>query len=395
MSTVGRPVADRPTLRAGETEDRVDGPDERGAAMIRLEAVTKVFPGSTAPAVDGLSLAVPRGELVVLVGPSGCGKTTILRLINRLIEPTSGRITIDGRDVIGQPAYALRRDIGYVIQQVGLFPHRTVAGNIATVPRLLGWDAARIRDRITELLALMDLDPDLAGRYPAALSGGQRQRVGVARALAADPPVLLMDEPYGAVDPLVRSRLQDQLLALHRRLGTTIVMVTHDVDEAIRLGDRIAILDVGGRLEQYDTPAAVLRAPASAFVAAFLGQERGLRRLSLEPIDTAALDPGPVLPAGSDVDAARRTAHAHASDWIGVLDGERFRGWLRLDGLDPSRTLGEHDVHAVAGVLGPHASLRTALDAAVTSPVGVAVVEDDGRYLGLLSPEAIARALRP
>ncbi|MCJ7725243.1 MAG: ATP-binding cassette domain-containing protein, partial [Acidimicrobiia bacterium] len=238
--------------------------------MIRLDAVTKVFPGTEQPAVDRLTLEVAEGEVVVLVGPSGCGKTTTLKMINRLVEPTSGTITVAGRDIMSVPAAALRRGIGYVIQQIGLFPHRTIAENIATVPRLLDWDAARVQERVDELIGLVDLDEDMRDRYPSELSGGQRQRVGVARARAADPPVLLMDEPVGAVDPIVRAKLQDELLDLQSRVNKTIVLVTHDIDEAIKLGDRVAILNVGGLLEQYDAPAEILRNPADAFVEVFL-----------------------------------------------------------------------------------------------------------------------------
>jgi osmoprotectant transport system ATP-binding protein len=282
-----------------------DAAGDAPAAAIELRDVTKVFAGSSEPAVDRLSLDVPVGELVVLVGPSGCGKTTTLRMINRLEEPTSGVIRILGEDVRDRPVAELRRQIGYVIQGVGLFPHLTIAENIATVPRLLGWSRDRRQARVDELVDLVDLDRSMLDRYPAELSGGQQQRVGVARALAADPPVLLMDEPYSAVDPIVRARLQDELVELHRRLGTTIVLVTHDIDEAIKVGDRIAMLAVGGRLAQYATPGDLLGAPASDFVASFLGGERSLRRLALvslgdldlEPSD-GSVDDGPSLDVG-------------------------------------------------------------------------------------------------
>jgi osmoprotectant transport system ATP-binding protein len=282
-----------------------DAAGDAPAAAIELRDVTKVFAGSSEPAVDRLSLDVPVGELVVLVGPSGCGKTTTLRMINRLEEPTSGVIRILGEDVRDRPVAELRRQIGYVIQGVGLFPHLTIAENIATVPRLLGWSRDRRQARVDELADLVDLDRSMLDRYPAELSGGQQQRVGVARALAADPPVLLMDEPYSAVDPIVRARLQDELVELHRRLGTTIVLVTHDIDEAIKVGDRIAMLAVGGRLAQYATPGDLLGAPASDFVASFLGGERSLRRLALVPLGDLDLEPsdgsvddGPSLDVG-------------------------------------------------------------------------------------------------
>ena len=259
-------------------------------AAIELHGVTKVYAGSTVAAVDDLSLDVPAGELVVLVGPSGCGKTTTLRMLNRLEEPTSGSIRILGEDIGARPVHELRRQIGYVIQGVGLFPHLTVAENIATVPRLLGWAKQRRLDRVDELVDLVELDRTLLDRYPSELSGGQQQRVGVARALAADPPVLLMDEPYSAVDPIVRTRLQDELIELHQRLGTTIVLVTHDIDEAIKVGDRIAILEVGGVLAQYATAGDLLGRPASGFVESFLGGERSLRRLALVPLRDLDLD---------------------------------------------------------------------------------------------------------
>jgi osmoprotectant transport system ATP-binding protein len=241
--------------------------------MIEIDHVSKQFGtnGDRTTAVDDLTLHVEAGEVVALVGSSGSGKTTTLRMINRLIEPTTGTITVDGRDVSSLPAHELRRGIGYVIQQSGLFPHRTVLANVATVPRLLGWDKGRANSRATELLELVGLDDTFADRYPAQLSGGQQQRVGVARALAADPPVLLMDEPFGAVDPIVRAQLQREFAKLQRDLGKTVVFVTHDVDEAIVLGDRIAVLENGGRLAQLDTPAQLLANPASAFVADFLG----------------------------------------------------------------------------------------------------------------------------
>jgi osmoprotectant transport system ATP-binding protein len=362
-------------------------------AMIRLDGVTKRFPGTDAPAVDGLSFEIPEGELAVLVGPSGCGKTTTLKMINRIIEPSGGRILIDGQDVASRPAWQLRRDIGYVIQQIGLFPHKTIAGNIATVPRLLGWDKQRTNERVDELLELMSLEPTMRDRYPAELSGGQRQRVGVARALAADPPVMLMDEPYGAVDPLVRGRLQDQLLDLQQELGKTIVFVTHDIDEAIKLGDRIAILNVGGVLEQYDTPAAILREPANDFVASFLGDERGLKRLSLIPVTQAELDPGPVVSADATVDEAKRVAQDKDADWLGVLDGDRMRGWLWVADLDPGRRVGEHDTRDFRVWIDHTASLRTAVDAIVNTRNQVAVVYDGSTYLGILYIEQVAAEL--
>jgi osmoprotectant transport system ATP-binding protein len=256
--------------------------------MIRLEQVSKVFPGAAQPAVDRLDLEVPDGKTCVLIGPSGCGKTTTMRIVNRLIEPTSGRIVVDGQDVTRADPVALRRHIGYVIQQVGLFPHMTIAENVATVPQLLGWPSERTRARVEEMLSLVGLEPaQFLDRYPRHLSGGQRQRVGVARALAADPPVLLMDEPFGAVDPIVRASLQAELAAILRRLAKTVIFVTHDIDEAIRVGDLIAILK-DGRLVQCAPPEQLLSAPADSFVADFVGADRALKRLSLTTAGEAA-----------------------------------------------------------------------------------------------------------
>jgi osmoprotectant transport system ATP-binding protein len=248
---------------------------------IRLEGVTKLFPGVARPAVDALDLTIEKGKVCVLIGPSGCGKTTTMRMVNRLIEPTSGRILVGDRDVTKGDPVELRRHIGYVIQQIGLFPHMTIAENVATVPKLLGWDAQRIKARSEEMLDLVGLDPaQYLSRYPRHLSGGQRQRVGVARALAADPPVMLMDEPFGAVDPIVRGRLQEEFLGILKRLQKTVILVTHDIDEAIHMGDVVAIMR-DGRLVQYDTPDRLLAAPANEFVADFVGADRALRRLSL------------------------------------------------------------------------------------------------------------------
>ena len=314
--------------------------------MISIRSASKRFPGATSDAVHRLSFDVDEGEVVVLVGPSGCGKTTTVRMINRLIEPTSGTIVVDGIDVSRRDPVELRRSIGYVIQTVGLLPHRTVAQNIATVPDLLGWEPSRTARRVDELAALFELDPELLPRYPGELSGGQRQRVGVARALAADPPVMVMDEPFAAVDPIVRGRLQDQFLDIQRRLQKTIVMVTHDIDEAIKMADRIAILNVGGVLEQYARPEVILRAPANAFVAGFVGGERGLRRLGLIAVRDIELEDGP-----------------------------------RPDGAPQVRD---------------DCMLREALDVLVTDGSAVvAVVGEDGGYLGALTLERISLELGP
>ncbi|MCW3066018.1 MAG: transporter related [Solirubrobacterales bacterium] len=290
------------------------------AAEVVFDHVTKVYPGRQQPAVDDLSLTIPPGEICVLIGPSGGGKTTALKMVNRLITITEGDILIDGRGVRGLDLAELRRGIGYVIQQVGLFPHMTVADNIATVPRLLGWDKARIANRVGELLELVGLDPTAdRKRYPAQLSGGQRQRVGLARALAADPPLMLMDEPFGAIDPITRERLQDEFLRLQREIGKTVIFVTHDIDEAVKMGDRVAILREGGKLAQYDTPDAILARPADDFVARFVGADRGLKRLTLSRIGDLELPPAPA--AHDDELTARLTTSLRDALSIMLADG--------------------------------------------------------------------------
>ena len=364
--------------------------------MIRLEAVTKRF--GTTVAVHELSLDVPAGEVCALVGPSGSGKTTTMRMINRLIEPTSGRIFIDGVDVTHVDPVGLRRGIGYVIQQVGLFPHQTVGENVGTVPRLLGWDRRRTRQRTRELLDLVGLDPDVyERRYPAELSGGQRQRAGVARALAADPPVLLMDEPFGAIDPITRDRLQAQFLRLQRELRKTVVFVTHDVDEAVRLGDRIAVLAEGGRLEQYDTPADVLGSPATPFVAEFVGSDRGLKRLAVTGLAEADLDQPPVLdPADPVVDGQRRLDQDGAA-WAVVADQRgRLVGWIdRSDLLDSGAgpTVGDR-IRAVDATVPLDESLRQALASLLQEDRGWLPVVYADRYVGVLTPDSLHRTLR-
>lgn len=273
--------------------------------MISLQDVTKQYPDGTV-AVHDLTLEIDEGVICALVGPSGCGKTTTMRMINRLIEPTGGTIRVAGEDVTSLDIQELRRRIGYVIQNSGLFPHYTVRKNVGTVCRLLGWDRQKIAARVDEMLELVDLEPDTFGdRYPHQLSGGQKQRVGVARALAADPPVMLMDEPFGAVDPIARERLQDEFLALHARVRKTVVLVTHDIDEAVKLGDRIAVLKQGGFLEQYDRPAAVLGFPTSDFVADFVGSDRAVKRLRVSPIPLAALSDETVEPGPGVIDVAQ------------------------------------------------------------------------------------------
>jgi osmoprotectant transport system ATP-binding protein len=308
----------------------------RTAAEIVFDHVTKRYPGREQPALDDLSLEIPAGTFCVLVGPSGGGKTTALKMINRLIPFDSGEIRIDGRSILDLPLVELRRGIGYVIQQIGLFPHMTVGDNVGTVPRLLGWDKRRTRTRSLELLELVGLEAGDASRYPSQLSGGQRQRVGLARALAADPPVLLMDEPFGALDPITRLRLQTELKRLHREVGKTVIFVTHDIDEAITMGDRIAILRQGGVLAQYDTPDAILAHPADDFVKEFIGEDRALRRLALRTLNDVPLGPvdgdGPRLPAETSVrNAVSQMLEVHAEQVVVMgADGEEL-GVFRLD----------------------------------------------------------------
>ncbi|MFJ4036658.1 ABC transporter ATP-binding protein [Microbacterium sp. NPDC090007] len=325
------------------TTSRPAAAGDSSGVGIRLENVTKVYPGQPTPAVDAFSMDVEPGELIMFVGPSGCGKTTTMKMINRIIEPTSGTISIDGRDVLSLDPNELRRHIGYVIQQIGLFPHMTIGENIAVVPKLLGWSKKRTADRVEELLETVQLSGDFAQRYPRQLSGGQQQRVGVARALAADPPVMLMDEPFGATDPITRERLQAEFLRLQESIGKTIIFVTHDFDEAIRLGDRIAVLSERSQIEQFDTPAAILAAPANDYVRSFIGRGAALKRLALIPVGDAPL--GPVTDAGGAA--------------VSVAD-----------------------------------NLRDALDLLVVSgSPTVAVVDRDGRALGSLSTDRISAAL--
>jgi osmoprotectant transport system ATP-binding protein len=372
------------------SDARVAGDD-----AIRLVSVRKEFEGSARPAVTDLSLDIPAGALVALVGPSGCGKTTTLKMINRLIEPTSGEIYVNGVDARSVSASELRRGIGYVIQQIGLVPHRNIASNIATVPRLLGWDRTRIKQRVQELVELVGLEEDMLPRYPSELSGGQQQRVGVARALAADPPVLLMDEPYSAVDPIVRARLQDELLALQRRLHKTIVLVTHDIDEAIKLADHIALMNIGGVLEQYASPDDLLRAPANPFVENFLGRERGLKRLSLLSIDDVDKVDGPVVSReATRADAEQAMAKA-GTDWVGVLDGQRLLGWVDRGALDGQARVADASLRPFSAPIRPGTSLRETLDALVVSRTNVAVVVDDAdRYLGMVTIDQISEGVR-
>jgi osmoprotectant transport system ATP-binding protein len=364
--------------------------------MIRLAGVGKRYPDGTV-AVGSLDLDVAPGELVALVGPSGCGKSTTLRMVNRLIEPTSGTITIDGVDVTHTDPVRLRRGIGYVIQQVGLFPHLTVAANVATVPDLVGWDRKRSRARTEELLDLVGLPAaTYAQRYPHELSGGQRQRIGVARALAADPPVLLMDEPFGAVDPIARDRLQGEFRRIQGELRKTVLLVTHDIEEAVRLADRIAVFSQGGKLEQYADPATVLGAPANDFVADFAGSDRGLRRLAVIPIEAADLAHPATVLMDDPVADARAVLERAELPYAVVLDADgTLRGWVSaryLSGAGGPTVADRARRFDETVALGE--SLRRGLAVIVQHDAGWLPVLDGARYVGVLTPETVYAAVR-
>lgn len=369
---------------------------ETSGVRILLDGVTKRYDAKSAPAVDNITMEFPAGEIVMLVGPSGCGKTTTMKMINRLIEPTSGRILIGDEDVTDRDPDQLRRHIGYVIQGAGLFPHYTVGDNIAIVPRLLKWDKERISARIDELLDLVNLDPaQYRDRYPRELSGGQQQRVGVARALAADPPVLLMDEPFGAVDPITRQRLQDELLRLQDELRKTIVFVTHDFDEAVKLGDKIAILQQGSEVVQYDTPEQILANPVNDFVRGFVGHGAALKQLTLTRVRDVELHEAAVAHVGGDPAEAVRAARAIEREHVIVLDNlDRPLRWMSLAELDDPRSLQQvrrdEDLEKVSLA----STLNDALDVMLTSSHGVVVVT--GRrnvYKGVIRVETIMDAM--
>ncbi|WP_232665069.1 ABC transporter ATP-binding protein [Pseudonocardia sp. TRM90224] len=355
--------------------------------MIEFRGVTKRFPDGTV-AVDNLDLKVDAGKITVFVGPSGCGKTTSLRMINRMIEPSDGQILVNGNDIMQSDAADLRRGIGYVIQHAGLFPHRTIVDNIATVPLLLGWNKIKARKRATELMEIVGLAPEMAQRYPSQLSGGQQQRVGVARALAADPPVLLMDEPFSAVDPVVRESLQDELLRLQSELGKTIVFVTHDIDEAVKLGDKVAVLRVGGKLAQYDEPGVLLARPVDDFVDNFVGRDRGYRGLGFLSSDE--------IPLGELKTVTIGEAAPAGEEWVLVVDGERRpQGWLGaeqregLETVSADRLVPGGSLYEIGS-----GSLRSALDAALSSPSGQGVAVDaQGAVAGAISADDVLRAL--
>ncbi|HLM10206.1 MAG TPA: ABC transporter ATP-binding protein [Thermoleophilaceae bacterium] len=372
------------------------GPSPRpAAATLEFREATKVYPGQAEPAVERLSLTVPSGDVCVLVGPSGCGKTTAMRMVNRMIDITDGDILLDGASVRERRPAELRRQIGYAIQQIGLFPHLSVGDNIATVPRLLGWDSARIRARVEELLRLVSLDPDTRDRYPAQLSGGQRQRVGVARALAVDPPLMLMDEPFGAIDPINRERLQNEFLRLQREIRKTVVFVTHDIDEAIKMGDRIAVLQRGGKLAQYASPAELLMFPASRFVEDFVGADRALKRLALQRVRDVDLWKAPLVRIGEPVAEARAKLSESEVPYPLAIDADaRPLGWLSEKGLTGERVEPEYRSSA-RPLLDLDDVLRDALSDLLAEEAQYgAVVDAQGGVVGVLSIEILGHALR-
>jgi osmoprotectant transport system ATP-binding protein len=377
------------------------------AAVVEFEHVTKHYDapkkrrdGTMEPtpgAVNDLSLTVPAGKICVLVGPSGCGKTTSLKMVNRLIEPTSGRILIDGVDAASRDTTELRRSIGYVIQQVGLFPHQTIAENVATVPRLQGWTKQRQRDRADELLGLVGLEPGkYRDRFPSQLSGGERQRVGVARALAIDPPIMLMDEPFGAVDPIVRDRLQNEFLRLQEELAKTILFVTHDIDEAIKMGDLVAVFQSGGVVAQFGTPEAILANPASEFVARFVGADRGLKRLALSQVGDLDLVQPAIATVGEDAAAARARAREAAFGYLLVVDDARAPiGWIPEDSIPTSGVVDGSQANPVSPSVNRRTTLKDALSMMLDADVQAAIVVDrTGAVQGIMTVERIIDMMR-
>jgi osmoprotectant transport system ATP-binding protein len=382
--------------------DAPAAPLTSSGATIEFDHVSKRYPpagraGTAHGAVEDLTLTVPAGRICVLVGPSGCGKTTTLKMVNRLIEPSSGRILVNGQDIATREVTELRRSIGYVIQQSGLFPHQTIAQNVATVPRLLGWTPDRQQARTDELLALVGLEPErYRERYPSQLSGGERQRVGVARALAADPPVMLMDEPFGAVDPIVRERLQNEFLRLQEGLAKTVLFVTHDIDEAIKMGDLVVVMQQGGHIAQAAAPADLLAAPSSEYVARFVGADRGLKRLSLFRVADVELRGAPLARVGEAYSEVRARGQEQAERYALVVDGaERPLGWLDVRDLPTDGNVAATDADATSPELDRRTTLKDALSLLLDEGVRSGIVVDRRRrVLGLLTVETVMAFLR-
>lgn len=364
--------------------------------MIELQNVTKIYPGQRRPAVSNVSFMVPEGKTCVLIGPSGCGKTTIMKMINRIIEPSEGTILVNGQSARQMNPVKLRRTIGYVIQQIGLFPHMTIQQNIGVVPRLLGWPRAKIAQRADELIALVGMDPaSYRDRYPRELSGGQRQRIGVARALAADPPVMLMDEPFGAVDPITRDRLQNEFLRLQERLHKTIVFVTHDIDEAIKMGDQIVILQTGGLIQQIGSPDEILANPANEFVADFVGTDRGLKRLSLIRVREIVHD-HPAVQMSETAETAVERMTKHGVRHLVVVNRERHVvGYLtRNDAERHPRRVVEDVMNPLEVYTEKQSTLRDAFSEMLTNAIRILpVVDDNDRYLGVITADAVQEAM--
>ncbi|MGJ3250266.1 MAG: ABC transporter ATP-binding protein [Elainellaceae cyanobacterium] len=366
--------------------------------MIQFDDVTKLYPGSGKPAVQNLTISVPEGETCVVIGPSGCGKTTAMKMVNRLIEPTSGAIFVGGRNILKQDTIELRRNIGYVIQQIGLFPHFTIRDNIALVPQMLGWSKARIDRRVDELLDIVGLDPvQFRDRHPRQLSGGQRQRVGVARALAADPPVMLMDEPFGAIDPITRDRLQNEFLQLQKQLKKTIMFVTHDIDEALKMGTLICILQVGGVLQQIDTPTNILSNPANGFIADFVGSDRGLKKLTLVRV-SEVMHTNPTLgyydePASDLVKRMRQ----HDLDSLFIVDDtQTLIGYVTLEGVQAQPGKYAHEiVHEIIATTEEEATMRDAFSEMLSYGVRfLPVLDGDRRLVGLVAADDAQRLIK-
>ncbi len=378
----------------GANNNPTDGSTDHDV-MIRLEHLVKRFPGQDEAAVEDLSMDIYEGEIVVLVGPSGCGKTTTMKMINRIIEPTEGRIILEGDDVTNVNPDQLRRRIGYVIQQIGLFPHMTIADNIATVPRMLGWDKQRISERTDELLETVGLNSSFKSRYPKELSGGQRQRIGVARAMAADPPVLLMDEPFGAIDPITREKLQDEFLRLQQEIKKTIVFVTHDIDEAIKMGDRIAILRQQSKIAQYDTPERILTDPTDDFVEDFIGSGASIKRLSLSRVSDIKPANWPVAEISEGHNSVREKMRAADREYVLLLDERRRpKRWVSMDDIEGDGVPLEEAGWPAVAIVEENASLYNTLDTMITSYKGSAIVVDsEGSYKGVVDFDTVLKTI--